>query len=230
MDISNLINGAIGNTIASSLSNKLNIDAGKAKWLIGAAVPLMIAGLNYNAKQKNQAKSIDSALDQHSGNILGNLSSVLSGGATADGGKIVGHIFGNNTDMVTTGLSRKSGLSTGQVSGAMAMLAPILMGVLGQQKKSTGGGVGDLIGGLLGGGKSSGGLGGALLGSVLGGGKSSGGLGGALLGSVLGGGKKSAPSSGMGGLFDLAGDFFNQKNAPAKQDSALDALTGLFGL
>lgn len=216
MDISNLLSGVIGNTVASTLAKKLNIDESKAKWVMTAAVPLIIAAINYNAKNKNQSASINNALDNHSGGILGNLAGLFSQDSEADGSKIIGHVFGNNVGFVTDNLSQKSGLSTGQVGSALAVLAPLVMGYLGQQKQaqSSGGGIGDLLGGLLGGGGQS--AGGGLLGS--------------LMGSVLGGGKPAAQSNdGMGALADLAGQFFNQKNSASQRGNALDSLAGLFG-
>ena len=217
MDISNLLSGVIGNTVASTLAKKLYIDESKAKWIMTAAVPLIIAAINYNAKNKNQASSINNALDNHSGGILGNIAGLFSQDSEADGGKIIGHVFGNNAGFVTDNLSEKSGLSTGQVGSALAVLAPLVMGFLGQQKQaqSGGGGIGDLLGGLLGGGGQSS-AGGGLLGS--------------LVGSVLGGGKPAAQSNdGMGALADLAGQFFNQQNNSTQRGNALDSLAGLFG-
>lgn len=218
MNISDLITGSIGSTVTSSIARMLNIDESKAKWVVSAAVPLMIAALNYNAKNKNQAASIDNALSQHSGGILGNLSGLLSGGASDDGNKIIGHIFGNNTGYVTDNLSQKSGLSAGQVGSVLAVLAPVVMGYLGQQKQSQSSSAGDLLGSLLGGGGQS--AGGGLLGG--------------LLGSVLGGGSRqaaAAPAGGdaMGALVNLAGDFFNKGNNSSQAGNVLDNLAGLFG-
>lgn len=218
MNLTDLVTGGIGSTVTSAVARMLNIEESKAKWIVSAAVPLMIAALNYNAKNKNQGASIDRALDQHSGSILGNLSGLLSGGPTNDGNKIVSHIFGNNTGYVTQNLSEKTGLSSGQVGSVLAVLAPVVMGYLGQQKQQTqsGGGMTDLIGGLLGGGQSSG----------------AGGLIGGLLGSVLGGGQQAAAPSGgdgLGALADLAGEFFNQQNNAGQRSNVLDSLAGLFG-
>ena len=215
MNISDLITGGIGSTVTASIARMLNIDENKAKWVVSAAVPLMVAALNYNAKNKNQAGSIDNALSQHSGNILGNLSGLLSGGASEDGNKIIGHIFGNNTAYVTDNLSQKSGLSANQVGNVLSVLAPVVMGYLGQQKQSQSSTAVDLLGSLLSGGQQ----------------KSGGGLLGGLLGSVLGGGGRSSASSGadMGALVTLAGDFFNKGNNSSQAGNVLDNLAGLFG-
>lgn len=220
MNISDLISGGIGSMITSQVARVLNIDESKAKWVVSAAVPLMIAALNYNAKNKNQAASIDNALNQHSNSgILDNLAGLLGGGAQEDGSKIIGHIFGNNTGYVEQNLSEKSGLSTGQVGSILSILAPVVMGALGQQKQQaqSGGGAMDLIGSLLGGGgQSAGNAGGGLLGS--------------LIGSVLGGGQRqaAAPAGGLGSLVDLAGDFFNQQNSSSQRGNVLDSLAGMF--
>lgn len=217
MNISDLISGGIGSTITNAIAQKLNIDPNKAKWIVSAAVPLIIAAINYNAKNKNQESNISNALDNHSGGILGNLAGLISPGVSNDGSKILGHVFGKNEGFVTQELSQKSGISTAQVGSILAMVAPVVMGMLGQQKQAqSGGGVGDLIGGLLGGGQSQSG-GGGLLGS--------------LIGSVLGGGAPQRQSSGgdLGGLMDLAGVFFNQQKPAAERENVLDSLAGLFG-
>lgn len=223
MNISDLISGSIGNAAASSISSKLNIEPGKAKWLIAAAVPLMIAAINYNAKNKNQEANINKALDDHSGGVLSNLAGALMGNSNNDdGNKIVNHIFGANTQMVTQNLSEKSGLSSEQVAGTLSMLAPIVMSFLGKEKQSrqtSGGGVADLLGSLMSGNSSNK--------------KSAGGnLLGGLLGNVLGGNKpkpkQTKSAGGLGPLADLAGDFFNQNNNSQKKSSTLETLAGMF--
>ncbi len=74
--------------------------------------------------------------------------------------------------------------------------------------KSSGGGIGDLLGGMMGGGaraqQSGGGLS-DMLGDALKGGSSSGGGIGDLLGGALGGGSSSASTGGAGGIGDLMG-------------------------
>lgn len=218
MNIAELISGGIGSTVTSTVARTLNIEEGKAKWVVSAAVPLMIAALNYNAQNKNQEANINQALDQHAGGIFGNLAGAIAGGPSNDGTKIVNHIFGKNTGFVEQNLSQKSGLSTGQISSLLAILAPVVMGFLGQNRQQAqgAGGIGDLIGGLLGGGQQA---------------SAGGGLLGGLLGGLFGGGQQAAPqqAGGMGMLADLAGEFFSQKQNPNQGANVLDSLAGLFG-
>lgn len=220
MNLTDLVTGGVGSKAISAIANLLNIEEGKAKWLVAAAVPLMIAALNYNSKKgAEQEAGISKALDQHSGGILDQIGGLLGQGPSDDDNKIVNHMFGTNTDMVKSNLSAKTGISSDKIGAALAMLAPIVMGYLGKQKQdqSSGGGFGDLLGGLMGG-QSSGSAGGGIFGSIL--------------GSVLGGGNSDdntqQSSTGFGGLGDLAGEFFNKDKASDQKGSVLDSLVGMF--
>ncbi len=217
MNITDLITGGIGSKAISAISKTLGVSESKAKWIVAAAVPLMIAALNYNAKNKGQAENINKALDQHSsGGILDSIGDLLGQGGSDDGNKIVNHIFGKNTETVTHNLADKSGLNSSQISGVLATLAPLVMGYLGQQKQSSGGGIGDLIGSVLSGGgqQSSGGLGG-LIGSIFGGGSSA---------------QKPAQESSLTDMLGgLAGDFFKQDNNNQTKGNILDSIAGMFG-
>jgi hypothetical protein len=218
MNITDLVTGGVGSKAISAIANTLNIDESKAKWIVAAAVPLMIAALNYNSKKgQEQEQNINNALqNKHNGGIFDSLSDFLGQEPTEDENKIVNHMFGRNTDLVKNGLSAKTGISSDQVGSVLATLAPIVMGYLGKQKQSSGGGLGDLLGGLVAGSSGSS-AGGGLLGNVLGG--------------ILGGSSaaKTQSSIDLGNIGDLAGEFFNQKDNSNQQGNILDALAGMFG-
>lgn len=223
MNITDLVSGGIGSKAISTIAGFLNIEEGKAKWLVAAAVPLMIAAINYNAnKNEEKAASVNKALDQHNGSIFDSIGNLLSGGPSEDDNKIVQHMFGKNTEVVTNNLSQKTGLSSAKIGSALAILAPLVMGYLGKQKQqqsgSTSGGIGDLLGGLIGGGSSaSTNAGGGILGNIL--------------GSVLGGGSNTSSSQGidLSNIGNLASDFFNTKKGDDQKGSILDTLAGMFG-
>jgi hypothetical protein len=106
------------------------------------------------------------------GSILG---SVLGGGASgtnavqADGGSILGHIFGGNQDQAQARLGQATGLG-GNSGQLLAMLAPLVMSFLANRVQSQGMGAGDL-GNVLGQESSQiqaqGGPAGGILGSLL---------------------------------------------------------------
>ena len=150
----------------------------------------------------------------HDGSILNDLSQAES--RQAEGGSILDHIFGGQKTQVENSLSQETGISMSKIGPVLATLAPIIMGYIGQQKQQNNvnaGGLGDLLGGILGGAQNqvqqqeSNPLN-DLLGNVLGGAQSSSGGGlGDILGSVLGGGNQKQ----SGGLGSILGNILGGK-------------------
>lgn len=181
------------------IASRLGVDEDTARSAVTRALPTLVGGLEANAQDPAGAASLETALQQHSS------SGLLDGGVDidqvdeADGAKIVSNVFGDKKTDVASALGGISGgADSGLVAKVLPILAPIVLAYLakkftGTQAQSSGGGLGDLLGSVLGGGGSggAGGLGG-VLGGILGGGGSGGASGGLgdLLGGLLGGGKK----------------------------------------
>lgn len=152
-----------GDQAVSEISTGTGVDSSLVGSVVQAALPTILSGLATNAATPSGAEDLNKALTQHDGSILDNLGGlagmVLGGGdppPEADGGGILGHIFGGSDETVAQDVSQKTGVSTGQVIQILMMLAPIVMSYLGRQKEQTGvgpDGLGSLIGGLLGGGQ-----------------------------------------------------------------------------
>ena len=102
-----------------------------------------------NTSDNNGADALAGALDRdHDGSILDNLGGFLSSGNSDLGGGILKHILGGQEAQVESGLSQKAGISSGSMATILKMAAPILLGMLGKQKKEQGldaGGLGSLI-------------------------------------------------------------------------------------
>lgn len=160
MDLSSLLNGNEGKALISSIAGQLGLDEKQAANAIKVAAPTILSGINKNAQTEEGASSLNKALEKHDGSLLDNLSGMLSNNSEdllKDGGSILGHVFGGNQGTVQNAVSQKTGIDASQVGSLMSMLAPVIMGYLGKQKKETNSGSGDLgglIGGLLGGGGS----------------------------------------------------------------------------
>lgn len=164
----------------ADIARQLGVDQDVAEDAVEKVLPGLVGGLEANAKDPSGAASLERALATHSG--APRLRSVDEVD-TADGEKIVGHVFGANTDQVATKLadaSPKAAVTGDLIKKVLPIVAPIVLAwlankFLGQgSSKGSGsqetGGLGDLLGGLLGGGSSSGGSGGGLdLGGLLGG-------------------------------------------------------------
>lgn len=175
MNLSELLNSPIGQSIVKSVAGQLGINEKEASTAVTTAMPAILAGMTKNASSKEGAESLNKALEsKHDGSLLDNLSSMLQGSVgelQRDGDGILGHVFGGNRSAIEQGVARQAGISSGKAGSLLSTLAPIVMAYLGKEKQQTNagaGGLGDLLGNLLGSqqGKSGGGimdvLGGAL--------------------------------------------------------------------
>ncbi|WP_336646543.1 DUF937 domain-containing protein [Microbacterium sp. USHLN186] len=128
----------------------------------------LLGGLSKNAETAGGSAAIEKALQRHGGSAGAQKVDDVD---EADGEKIVKHVLGDRKGEVTEKLNTSEKTAGGIDFGKLLpILAPIIMGILANRtKKGGGGGLSDILGGLLGGsgGSSSGGLGG--LGDVLGG-------------------------------------------------------------
>jgi hypothetical protein len=137
------------NTLAQ-LSRQLGVDEQTTRQAVPAAVTALVGGLGRNASRPEGAQQIASALDRdHDGSILDNLGGFLGqGGAGGIGGAILGHVLGRHQRQVETGLGQSTGLDAAKIGQLLALLAPIVMAVLGRQKREQGidaGGLGEIL-------------------------------------------------------------------------------------
>ena len=171
MDLSNILGALTGNDAVGAIAQNLNLDTKQVSSVINAALPSLLGAMQQNASTEAGAASLAQALGQHAGNA-GNIINNLKGTDLTDGSKILSHIFGGNLNNVLGGISKQTGVATNSVNNILASIAPSLLAILGKQNGNSGAaGLGNLLGGLLGGGQQSqGGLGSILggLGSIFG--------------------------------------------------------------
>jgi len=217
MSLIDLLTGSTGNQVAEQAENKFGISKNQIIALLAVATPLVINYLRNKSQDSNEAEALNNALDKdHDGSILNDPSQLEA--RQNEGGSILSHIFGNQKSTVENQLSQNTGISIDKIGPVLAMLAPVIMGYIGKEKQQNNvgaGGLGDLLGGILGGAQNQ-----AqqqqsnplndILGSVLGGGQSqsSGNPLNDILGSVLGGGQQKQQGGGIG---DLLGGLFGGK-------------------
>jgi len=216
----------IGAIPIGDIAKRLDIPEADAQAAVAQAVPTILAGMQANAAQGG-AGSLEAALGRHEGKATKGVK--LDDIDTEDGRKIVRNVLGGNEDAVAAKVAdaTPSGF-VGQdvIMKVLPIVAPIVIAFLankffGQKQESvvpqqpapepsSGGGLGDLVGSVLGG------LGGAATTSS--GTSSDGGIG-DLIGGILGGG-------GLGGL--LGGGSSSSSSATASSGGGLD-LGGLLG-
>ncbi|WP_159479243.1 DUF937 domain-containing protein [Chryseobacterium sp. 18068] len=219
MSLIDLLTGNTGNQVAEQAENKFGISKNQIIALLAVATPLVISYLRNKSQDNKEAEALNNALDKdHDGSILDDTSQLEA--RQNEGGSILSHVFGSEKGNVENQLSQNTGISIDKIGPILAMLAPVIMGYIGKEKQQNNvgaGGLGDLLGGILGGAQTQ-----AqqqqsnplndILGSVLGGGQSqsSGNPLNDILGSVLGGGGQQKQQQG-GGLGDLLGGLFGGK-------------------
>ena len=169
----------------TQLAQQLGVDEQTAEQATRQALPALLGGMQANAHDPSGAASLGQALGQHDDNLL-------DGGVdfgqvdTVDGDKIVSNVFGDNREQVVSqlgGFGGGGGGGSNLIAKLLPILAPIVMSYLAKQfsrrsggtttasATGDGGGLEDLLGGLLGGQGGSGGGIGDLLGGLLGGGR-----------------------------------------------------------
>jgi hypothetical protein len=187
----------LGQLPIDQIAAQLGVDPANVAQAAAAAIPSLIGGLQHNADQGNEP-AIAGALLAHSSSTLFDSGSVdLNSVDTADGAKIVQHIFGDQSTQLAHAIGQKTGASGGLVNQLLPILAPIVLAYLAKKltMSPNGGGLGGgILGTVLGGvlGSETGqqpASGGGTLGSILGGILSGGGL-----GSIFGGAQASPAS------------------------------------
>lgn len=182
------------------VASKLGVDNDTAKESIAQALPALVAGLSKEAETPEGAQKLEAALAKHDPKLTEGTIDVDKLDV-ADGEKILGHTFGDKKDQVVAKLAEQPGSGGSDIfQKLLPMAAPLVLSYLskqmsggGQQAQAapapaapapqqSGGGIniGNILGGLLGGGggqqqpqqQSGGGLDiGGLIGGLLGGGR-----------------------------------------------------------
>lgn len=141
------IEDIIGGLPIDELARQFDADPADIQRAVSAAVPALLGGLHANASDPGAASSLMSALADHAGGFPGGLTSLDQIDAV-DGERIVGHIYGDNTDAVMSQLGGMGGASGSLVRKLMPMLAPLVMAWLAKKLQGQAGG-GGLGGGIL---------------------------------------------------------------------------------
>lgn len=153
-----LLNSDLGKTLISSTSKQLGQDELKTTSALSAALPLILGAMKNNASTPQGAEGLLGALSsKHDGSLLDNLGSLLGNSdILSDGAGILRHVFGGKEQNIANVVSKKSGMDVGSAMNLLKMATPFVMAYLGKQTReknvSDSNGIGDLLGGLLGGG------------------------------------------------------------------------------
>ena len=172
MDLNSLMGSLLSGDSIANLSQLSGASQKNVKDVLSSALPSILEGAVNQANDENTVEGFANALLSHAKDDTSDVASFMSKVDLEDGGKIIGHLLGNNKEAATQEAATRAGLSVGKTGIILALLAPMLMSLLGQQtqqplqlqqqpQQSAAGllggasGLGGLFSGLLGGGASS---------------------------------------------------------------------------
>jgi len=160
MDVLKLIIDQLNNPeTLKKLGQTVGADPSQVQKVTQLGVPALLQALGNNAGNSDKANALANALDQHKDDDVEDIDGFLNKVNTNEGAKMLQHIFAGKNNSVQNKLASQSGLDSGQVTGLMSQLAPLLLGALGQQKKQQNldaSGLSGLLSGLLGSGGKNG--------------------------------------------------------------------------
>ncbi len=159
-----LLSSPMGKQLISGVADQTGNSTDQTGSVLTMALPLLMGAMKKNASTPEGAQGLMSALsNKHDGGILSDLGGLFGGGVDQsvkdDGAGILGHVLGGKQAQVENALSQKSGMDTSSIATILQVAAPILMGMIGQQKQqqnvNDAGGLQSLLGGMMGGGQQA---------------------------------------------------------------------------
>lgn len=136
MNIQDLIMKQLGNPeVLDQLGKTVGANPEQVQKVAQLGLPTLLEALNRNAGTPQGAQALAGALEQHQDANVDDLQGFLQNVDTQDGAKILQHVLSGNSGRVQNNLARQTGLDGSQVSGLLQQFAPLLLGLLGNQKK-----------------------------------------------------------------------------------------------
>lgn len=140
MDLIDLLQSQLSGNVLDQLSNQIGGQKEETEVATSGIISMLTAALAKNAASPGGASALASALDtDHDGSILDNIGDLLGGNMAnnraANGAGILKHILGGKQGNAIDAISKMSGLSGDKTGNLMTMLAPIVLGMLGKQKR-----------------------------------------------------------------------------------------------
>lgn len=148
IDFNSLLQGQLSEELIEQFSQQLGgVEKEKTATAATAIVSTLTAALARNASKPEGAEALANALDRdHDGSVLDNIMGLFGGNTqpeapqskALDGMGILKHLLGEKQNTAVSMISQLSGLGGDQTGSLMSMLAPVVMGALGRQKRQQG--------------------------------------------------------------------------------------------
>lgn len=154
MDMTQLMQEMLSGGSVDQVSKMLGVNEKEAASAIEEVLPMLLKGMQGQAKNKSTQEGFLQALKDHSNDDVSDFGKFVKNVDTDDGAKIVKHLLGSQQEEVAAKAKKKSGLDTKTILKIMAIAAPFLMSQMGktakkETAKSSSGDMMSIVGGLL---------------------------------------------------------------------------------
>ncbi len=138
MDLKGMLETELSSAFKTKLANQHGIDKSVASNAVDSAVNTLLNGLHKNVQTTDGATALDNTLaSKHAGGSVPDTAAAAAGSfIQQEGAKILGHIFGGQTNEAATKVAKNSGVKTGIAESILSSVAPLILGQLGKAKQS----------------------------------------------------------------------------------------------
>jgi Bacterial protein of unknown function (DUF937) len=138
MDLVSLIMQFLTPDMIGRIATALGLDRNNTQSAIGAAVPALLAGFSNTASQPGGAQKLVDAARQQTG-TLANFANMLGTGGQSSliekGTQMLSALLGGrDQNSLAQAVAKFAGLGQGSAGSLLGMLAPVVMGTIGQQQ------------------------------------------------------------------------------------------------
>jgi hypothetical protein len=209
MDLLQSILQAGGGTAVQQMAGVTGLEAGQVESVLGQLVPALAGGLQHNVSNGGLGGLMGALTSGRHQQYAEDPAAVVSPAAIDDGNGILGHIFGSKdvSRQVAAQASAKTGVASDVIKQLLPMVAALAMGAMSQRAGSGGAattesGLGEALGGLLGGGA---------------------------LGSLTGGSSPLSGHTGGGGVLDMLTPMLDSNRDGSIADDVMGMLGKMMG-
>ena len=138
--IIDLLSSQLRGDAVKSISSQIGADEKRTQSAISAALPLLMGAMAHKSTgSSTEAQALAGALERdHDGSILNDVMGFLGNSQSGNGDGILGHVLGSRRPALENGLSKSTGLDAASLGKLLPILAPLVMGALGKQKREAG--------------------------------------------------------------------------------------------
>ena len=147
------INSLLSGGGISAISKRTKLKTGEVANVLTAGIPILLTGMKRNSATQAGERSLRGALSDHSTADVSDVGAFLKTADLKDGKKILGHVLGDDQKAIVDKVSKASGVSAGKTTSILALIAPLLLTLLGGQQSQQGSSFNllSLLGTMLGG-------------------------------------------------------------------------------